>query len=155
MALAYGLGSAWHVYPQVLLRVKENELQYLKKEVQCLRDELQVMQKVGRQHQPWGSGRSRCQPKPAAVGLILFLGPPLSHYRQGNSMKGERAVTPKAYLLSVIQGHLTLRQNTLPAWLWVDSKCCQELGSCSLEYSLSDLPLTYSCLRQTVDVWWL
>lgn len=31
---------------QVLLRVKENELQYLKKEVQCLRDELQMMQKV-------------------------------------------------------------------------------------------------------------
>ncbi|XP_047642269.1 TRIO and F-actin-binding protein isoform X1 [Phacochoerus africanus] len=30
---------------EVLLRVKENELQYLKKEVQCLRDELQVMQK--------------------------------------------------------------------------------------------------------------
>lgn len=29
----------------MLLRVKENELQYLKKEVQCLRDELQVMQK--------------------------------------------------------------------------------------------------------------
>lgn len=31
----------------MLLRVKENELQYLKKEVQCLRDELQMMQKVG------------------------------------------------------------------------------------------------------------
>ncbi|KAG3290976.1 TRIO and F-actin binding protein, transcript variant X1 [Ictidomys tridecemlineatus] len=30
---------------EVLLRVKENELQYLKKEVQCLRDELQGMQK--------------------------------------------------------------------------------------------------------------
>ncbi|XP_005354277.1 TRIO and F-actin-binding protein isoform X1 [Microtus ochrogaster] len=30
---------------EVLLRVKENELQYLKKEVQCLRDELQVMHK--------------------------------------------------------------------------------------------------------------
>ncbi|XP_012859489.1 TRIO and F-actin-binding protein [Echinops telfairi] len=30
---------------EVLLRVKENELQYLKKEVQCLRDELQTMQK--------------------------------------------------------------------------------------------------------------
>ncbi|XP_072862828.1 TRIO and F-actin-binding protein isoform X2 [Chlorocebus sabaeus] len=30
---------------EVLLRVKENELQYLKKEVQCLRDELQMMQK--------------------------------------------------------------------------------------------------------------
>ncbi|XP_011385898.1 TRIO and F-actin-binding protein isoform X2 [Pteropus vampyrus] len=30
---------------EVLLRVKENELQYLKKEVQCLRDELQRMQK--------------------------------------------------------------------------------------------------------------
>ncbi|NP_001395965.1 TRIO and F-actin-binding protein isoform 2 [Rattus norvegicus] len=30
---------------EVLLRVKENELQYLKKEVQCLRDELQVIQK--------------------------------------------------------------------------------------------------------------
>lgn len=30
----------------MLLRVKENELQYLKKEVQCLRDELQMMQKV-------------------------------------------------------------------------------------------------------------
>ncbi|KAK2113473.1 hypothetical protein P7K49_007739 [Saguinus oedipus] len=30
---------------EVLLRVKENELQYLKKEVQCLQDELQVMQK--------------------------------------------------------------------------------------------------------------
>lgn len=29
----------------MLLRVKENELQYLKKEVQCLRDELQMMQK--------------------------------------------------------------------------------------------------------------
>lgn len=27
--------------------MKENELQYLKKEVQCLRDELQVIQKVG------------------------------------------------------------------------------------------------------------
>lgn len=27
--------------------MKENELQYLKKEVQCLRDELQMMQKVG------------------------------------------------------------------------------------------------------------
>lgn len=32
---------------QVLLRVKENELQYVKKEVQCLREELQMMQKVG------------------------------------------------------------------------------------------------------------
>uniref|UniRef100_A0A8C9L6U8 PH domain-containing protein n=1 Tax=Pavo cristatus TaxID=9049 RepID=A0A8C9L6U8_PAVCR len=32
---------------EVLLRVKENELQYLKKEVQCLREELQMMQKVG------------------------------------------------------------------------------------------------------------
>lgn len=31
---------------QVLLRVKENELRYLKKEVQCLKDELQMMQKV-------------------------------------------------------------------------------------------------------------
>ncbi|XP_066114720.1 TRIO and F-actin-binding protein isoform X1 [Saccopteryx bilineata] len=30
---------------EVLLRVKENELQYLKKEVHCLRDELQMMQK--------------------------------------------------------------------------------------------------------------
>ncbi|XP_049677416.1 TRIO and F-actin-binding protein isoform X2 [Accipiter gentilis] len=30
---------------EVLLRVKENELQYLKKEVQCLREELQMMQK--------------------------------------------------------------------------------------------------------------
>ncbi|XP_032635044.1 TRIO and F-actin-binding protein isoform X1 [Chelonoidis abingdonii] len=30
---------------EVLLRVKENELQYLKKEVQCLKDELQMMQK--------------------------------------------------------------------------------------------------------------
>ncbi|XP_062989578.1 TRIO and F-actin-binding protein isoform X2 [Elgaria multicarinata webbii] len=30
---------------EVLLRVKENELQYLKQEVQCLRDELQMMQK--------------------------------------------------------------------------------------------------------------
>lgn len=30
---------------EVLLRVKENELLYLKKEVQCLRDELQMMQK--------------------------------------------------------------------------------------------------------------
>lgn len=30
---------------EVLLRVKENELQYLKKEVQCLRDELQKLQK--------------------------------------------------------------------------------------------------------------
>ncbi|XP_047722089.1 TRIO and F-actin-binding protein isoform X2 [Prionailurus viverrinus] len=30
---------------EVLLRVKENELQYLKKEVQCLRDELQTLQK--------------------------------------------------------------------------------------------------------------
>ncbi|XP_031796819.1 TRIO and F-actin-binding protein isoform X2 [Sarcophilus harrisii] len=30
---------------EVLLRVKENELQYLKKEVQCLRDELQMIQK--------------------------------------------------------------------------------------------------------------
>ncbi|XP_074864883.1 TRIO and F-actin-binding protein isoform X2 [Carettochelys insculpta] len=29
---------------EVLLRVKENELQYLKKEVQCLKDELQMMQ---------------------------------------------------------------------------------------------------------------
>ncbi|KFQ08139.1 TRIO and F-actin-binding protein, partial [Haliaeetus albicilla] len=29
---------------EVLLRVKENELQYLKKEVQCLREELQMMQ---------------------------------------------------------------------------------------------------------------
>ncbi|XP_074247214.1 TRIO and F-actin-binding protein isoform X2 [Saimiri boliviensis] len=29
---------------EVLLRVKENELQYLKKEVQCLRDELRLMQ---------------------------------------------------------------------------------------------------------------
>lgn len=27
--------------------MKENELQYLKKEVQCLREELQMMQKVG------------------------------------------------------------------------------------------------------------
>ncbi|XP_039918984.1 TRIO and F-actin-binding protein isoform X3 [Hirundo rustica] len=30
---------------EVLLRVKENELQYVKKEVQCLREELQMMQK--------------------------------------------------------------------------------------------------------------
>lgn len=30
---------------EVLLRVKENELQYLKQEVQCLREELQMMQK--------------------------------------------------------------------------------------------------------------
>ncbi|XP_074797638.1 TRIO and F-actin-binding protein isoform X1 [Natator depressus] len=30
---------------EVLLRVKENELRYLKKEVQCLKDELQMMQK--------------------------------------------------------------------------------------------------------------
>ncbi|XP_053905620.1 TRIO and F-actin-binding protein isoform X2 [Cuculus canorus] len=30
---------------EVLLRVKENELQYLKKEVQCLREELQMVQK--------------------------------------------------------------------------------------------------------------
>ncbi|KAM5336135.1 TRIO and F-actin-binding protein [Glossophaga mutica] len=30
---------------EVLLRVKENELQYLKKEVHCLRDELQMLQK--------------------------------------------------------------------------------------------------------------
>ncbi|XP_074077177.1 TRIO and F-actin-binding protein [Macrotis lagotis] len=30
---------------EMLLRVKENELQYLKKEVQCLRDELQMIQK--------------------------------------------------------------------------------------------------------------
>ncbi|XP_061495053.1 TRIO and F-actin-binding protein isoform X1 [Rhineura floridana] len=30
---------------EVLLRVKENELQYLKQEVQCLKDELQMMQK--------------------------------------------------------------------------------------------------------------
>ncbi|XP_060101466.1 TRIO and F-actin-binding protein [Heteronotia binoei] len=30
---------------EVLLRVKENELQYLKKEVQCLKEELQMMQK--------------------------------------------------------------------------------------------------------------
>nr|XP_009936104.1 PREDICTED: TRIO and F-actin-binding protein [Opisthocomus hoazin] len=30
---------------EVLLRVKENELQYLKKEVQCLREEMQMMQK--------------------------------------------------------------------------------------------------------------
>lgn len=27
--------------------MKENELQYLKKEVQCLRDELQMLQQVG------------------------------------------------------------------------------------------------------------
>lgn len=27
--------------------MKENELQYVKKEVQCLREELQMMQKVG------------------------------------------------------------------------------------------------------------
>ena len=38
----------------MLLRVKENELQYLKKEVQCLRDELQMMQKVS-------PGQLRCQ----------------------------------------------------------------------------------------------
>ncbi|MEE6522433.1 hypothetical protein FKM82_020981 [Ascaphus truei] len=31
--------------PQVLLRVKENELQYLRKEISCLRDDLQNMQK--------------------------------------------------------------------------------------------------------------
>ncbi|XP_019345073.1 TRIO and F-actin-binding protein isoform X2 [Alligator mississippiensis] len=30
---------------EVLLRVRENELQYLKKEIQCLREELQMMQK--------------------------------------------------------------------------------------------------------------
>ncbi|KAJ6659023.1 hypothetical protein lerEdw1_019661 [Lerista edwardsae] len=30
---------------EMLLRVKENELQYLKQEVQCLRQELQMMQK--------------------------------------------------------------------------------------------------------------
>lgn len=46
-ALVSGPGSPQHPCPQVLLRVKENELQYLKKEVQCLRDELQTMQKVG------------------------------------------------------------------------------------------------------------
>ncbi|XP_042201885.1 myosin phosphatase Rho-interacting protein-like [Callorhinchus milii] len=30
--------------PEVVLRVKENEVQYLKKEIQCLRDELQALQ---------------------------------------------------------------------------------------------------------------
>lgn len=53
VALACGPDSAWHVCPQVLLRVRENELQYLKKEVQSLRDELQVMHKVGG---PCGAG---------------------------------------------------------------------------------------------------
>lgn len=44
------LSHLWFLSPlsaQVLLRVKENELQYVKKEVQCLREELQMMQKVG------------------------------------------------------------------------------------------------------------
>jgi len=40
-------GSSPPSLAQVLLRVKENELQYLKKEVQCLREEMQMMQKVG------------------------------------------------------------------------------------------------------------
>nr|XP_045007525.1 TRIO and F-actin-binding protein isoform X3 [Jaculus jaculus] len=35
--------SSWEL--EVLLRVKENELQHLKQEAQCLRDELQLMQK--------------------------------------------------------------------------------------------------------------
>ncbi|XP_045443466.1 TRIO and F-actin-binding protein isoform X2 [Pipistrellus kuhlii] len=43
---------------EVLLRVKENELQYLKKEVQCLRDELQMMQKVR-----WFGPAADSQPK--------------------------------------------------------------------------------------------
>lgn len=34
--------------------MKENELQYLKKEVQCLRDELQMLQKVGPDWGPLG-----------------------------------------------------------------------------------------------------
>ena len=48
--------------------MKENELQYLKKEVQCLRDELQVIQKVGCASA--GSGVLRgCWPEPAAIGI--------------------------------------------------------------------------------------
>lgn len=39
----------------MLLRVKENELLYLKKEVQCLRDELQMMQKVSPGLLRWGA----------------------------------------------------------------------------------------------------
>lgn len=42
-----------------MLRVKENELQYLKKEVQCLREELQMMQKVGVFWEPLGEQQER------------------------------------------------------------------------------------------------
>lgn len=60
----------------MLLRVKENELQYLKKEVQCLRDELQVMHKVG-SGGSGGWGCSRCLPALSILGLILPLGLPI------------------------------------------------------------------------------
>lgn len=39
--------------------MKENELQYLKKEVQCLREELQMMQKVGVFWEPLGKQQER------------------------------------------------------------------------------------------------
>ncbi|KFP88099.1 TRIO and F-actin-binding protein, partial [Acanthisitta chloris] len=45
LKLPFTSGSSPPSLPQVLLRVKENELQYVKKEVQCLREELQMMQK--------------------------------------------------------------------------------------------------------------
>lgn len=67
---------------QVMLRVKENELQYLKKEVQCLREELQMMQKVGVFWEPLGEQQEReergapglvCQQ--GSAGLDGMLGP--------------------------------------------------------------------------------
>lgn len=52
--------------------MKENELQYLKKEVQCLRDELQMMQKVSPSQVKqgvcgWGTSGSIWMPHPVST----------------------------------------------------------------------------------------
>lgn len=73
--------------------MKENELQYLKKEVQCLRDELQVIQKVG--STSMGLGMLQV-PEPAAIGHGLTLGLPLSRYRRGNILRKEGCDSSKA-----------------------------------------------------------
>lgn len=36
----------WFLFPQVLLRVKESEIQYLKQEISSLKDELQTALRV-------------------------------------------------------------------------------------------------------------
>lgn len=68
-------------YPQVLLRVKESQLQYLKKEVQCLRDELQTMQKVGARRAPavqgprWPPGAQPGSSRSLSLSSGLFMAP--------------------------------------------------------------------------------